>query len=231
MRKLVVALAVIALWGIGAVAPVAAASWPAGTASPWAEAQARSLVESAHVAACGRSLAVSAPMTNLARWRAKDMVVRGYYSHTIAGTNRHAWDYFGAYGVAARQGAEILVWNDYPVDLSPASAVQQWLLSASHRAIVTSCAYDTFGIGTYEGPTGKKMFVGIFGVSTATAARATRTVSVGSLALRAGPGTGYAVRAYEGRGTRLTVTRASGGWLAVRDPRGRTGWVWGAYTR
>lgn len=233
VRKLVAALVIVALWGLGAVAPAAAASWSPGTASSWAESQARSLVQSAHVAACGRSLAVSTPMTDLARWRAKDMVVRAYYSHTIAGTGRHVWDYFGAYRVAARQGAEVLVWNNYPVDLSPASAVQQWMLSASHRAIITSCGYDTFGIGTYEGPTGKKMYVGIFGVSTATAtvARGTRAVVVGSLALRSGPGTRYAVRAYEARGSRLTVTRTSGGWLAVRDARGRTGWVWGAYTR
>ncbi len=234
MRRLVVALTVVALWGIGTATPAGASTWAAGTASPWAEAQARSLVQSAHVAVCGRSLAVSTAMTNLARWRAKDMVVRGYYSHTIAGTSRHVWDYFAAYGVAARSGAEVLDWNDYPVDLSPASAVQQWLLSAPHAAILRSCAYDTFAIGTYEGPTGKKMYVGIFGVATSAAARssaAARTVAVGSLALRTGPGTGYAVRAYEARGTRLTVVGTRGGWLAVRDPRGRSGWVWRAYTR
>ncbi len=231
MRKPAAMLAVaVALWGV-VVAPATAATWAPGTSSPWAEGQARSLVQAAHAAACGRSLAVSTAMTNLARWRARDMVVRDYYSHTIAGTAKHAWDYFGAYGVAARFGGEVLVWNVYPVDLSPASAVQQWLLSSPHAAILRSCAYDTFGIGTYEGPTGKKMYVGIFGVASSSAAMAsTRTVTVGSLKLRAGPGTGYAVRAVEARGTRLTVLRASGSWLSVRDPRGRTGWVWAAYT-
>jgi Bacterial SH3 domain/Cysteine-rich secretory protein family len=230
VRKLAATVAIV-LSTLVVVSPAAAFSWAPGASSPTAEAQVRSLIQSAHVNACGRSLAISAPMTNLARWRARDMIVRGYYDHTILGTGRHAWDYFGAYGVAATSGAEVLVWNNYPVDLSPSSAFQMWMLSAGHRAVIVSCAYDTFGVGTYQGPTGKKMFVGIFGRATRSASSAVRYVTAASLALRAGPGTGYPARAYLRAGTRLTLLRSSGAWLNVRDAAGRTGWVYSAYTR
>lgn len=57
-----------------------------------------------------------------------------------------------------------------------------------------------------------------------------RHVTATSLNLRSGPDTEYSAVEQLQQGTRLTVERQSGSWLAVRAPSGKQGWVKSSYT-
>ncbi|HEY8343116.1 MAG TPA: SH3 domain-containing protein, partial [Calditerricola sp.] len=76
---------------------------------------------------------------------------------------------------------------------------------------------------TFEAP------LPLHSVQAATASQVAVTASV--LNVRAGPGTNYAIISQVKRDTRLTVLKQQGGWLQVRLPNGRTGWVSGQYVR
>ncbi|HEY8342866.1 MAG TPA: SH3 domain-containing protein [Calditerricola sp.] len=72
-------------------------------------------------------------------------------------------------------------------------------------------------------------YVPIHTVEAATASQVTVTASV--LNVRSGPGTNYAIISQVKRNTRLTVQKKQGGWLQVRLPNGRIGWVSEQYVR
>lgn len=56
-------------------------------------------------------------------------------------------------------------------------------------------------------------------------------VTASALNVRSGPGTHYRIITQVQKGIRLTVQKQQGGWLFVRLPNGRTGWVYGQYVR
>ena len=153
------------LLAIVALLPVAstASAWTAGTFDSSAESRMAYLINREHARVCGHGLLRAYQHNNLDRWRAKDMVVRNYFSHTILGTTNKAWSYFGKYGIGEWQGAgEILAWNMYPDDKAADAAFAQYMGSASHRSLIQNCYYNAFGSGAYKGANGKRMFASTF---------------------------------------------------------------------
>ncbi|HYM84836.1 MAG TPA: SH3 domain-containing protein, partial [Candidatus Dormibacteraeota bacterium] len=69
------------------------------------------------------------------------------------------------------------------------------------------------------------------GSTLAAATTTVRYVGVAWLNLRSGPGTGDSIVAVLPYDTRLVVYKSSNGWLYVRIPDPRYGWVYAAYTR
>jgi len=127
--------------------------WPVGTFSPAAEADLASRIQTAHPG----YLIPYAPLRNLARWRAWDMVVHGYFGH-----NRF-YDHLARFGVRDYLlAAEIIGWNNYPDSVSAAAVFAAFMASPAHRGAIVAARYDAFGVAAYKGPDGRKMYVVIF---------------------------------------------------------------------
>ena len=142
--------------------PASVSAWSAGTFDAGAENTLVSLINKEHTRVCGRGLLRAYQHNNLDRWRAKDMVVRNYFSHTILGTSNKAWNYFPRYGIGEWLGAgEILAWNAYPDSVSATTAFNQFMGSATHRALIQNCYYNAFGVGGYKDGA-KRMFASTF---------------------------------------------------------------------
>lgn len=158
MKRLLVALAIVG----ALISPASAVAWTSGPSST-AEYRLEYLIKSAHYKRCGRGHAIARywPLKAPARWRAKDMVVRNYFSHTIKGTSRHVWDYFGRYGIRWSRAGEIIAWNTYSDSQSPYVAMRGWMASPSHRAIILDCRYTRMRVGSYKQGS-KHMYVALF---------------------------------------------------------------------
>lgn len=168
MRKRTVAALIIVLLAalvLSGVVPTPTRAWSAGSTDVAAENRLAYLVNREHIRVCGRGMLRAYPHNNVDRWRAKDMVVRDYFSHTILGTSKKAWNYFAKYGNRDWKGAgENIGWNNYPDNVAADAIFQMFMASPGHRGLIQACAYNTFGVGAYKGPTGKKMFVTTFSV-------------------------------------------------------------------
>ena len=210
-------------------APVASVSWPSGTSSASQEAALASLVQQEHARVCGSPLAVRAYQHNrLDDWRARDMVARNYFGHTILGTSRRAGDYFARYGIRYWLAwGEILATNtgySNPAE----TAFQQFMGSTPHRDVIQNCRYNAFGVGSYMGSGGKAIFALTFSQQKVERLYRSR------LSYRSGPGWSYRHRYTLVAGeTMLVFSRSSTGWERVFKPGRARGWAWGraGYTR
>lgn len=158
-----VAAALLALLLV--VQPAAAWSWAPGSPSVDAERIVRQQINAARTA---RGLPLVHWVTyskryelrRLVRWRARDMAVRGYFSHRIPPTGARVFDYLDNYGITRwYAAAEVLAWNNFPDALAPKAAVDMWMRSDSHRAALLTRRYNVFAAGTYKLADGRKFFV------------------------------------------------------------------------
>jgi uncharacterized membrane protein YgcG len=141
--------------------PSPVGAWSAGTFSSTAERQLVALTNQARAAAGRRSLRVDSVLTSLARWRSKDMITRGYFSHRIPGGGT-VFDVMQRKGYCFKLAGENIGWNSYPDDVATRAVHEQFMNSSGHRANVLGAAWDVIGVGAYKGPTGKKMYTVIF---------------------------------------------------------------------
>jgi uncharacterized protein YkwD len=86
------------------------------------------------------------------------MIVRNYFSHTILGTTRKAWDYYYRWHIRWTMAGEDLAWNSYPTNLTARAIFTAWMHSPSHKRIIDWCGYRRFGIGDYQGSGPVKMY-------------------------------------------------------------------------
>ncbi len=227
MRLLSLLLAVV----LALSAAVPAEAWSAASFDAQAEAVLGDLISAEHDRVCGdgplgSGLVEAEANVRLARWRAEDLGVRDYFSHTILGTDRQFAAYFPGYGIEEwRTAGEILAWNTYADSRAPATAFAGFMASPEHRPLIENCAYDAFGVGSWKTPAGKKLFAVIF-----TEQRLLR-VSTPVAELRAAPGADGRVVAALAAGTVLVDWQARTGWYQVRTPGGQSGWVDGAEVR
>ena len=145
------------------VIPASAQAWTSGPSAS-AEYRLEYLIKSAHYRHCGRGHSLTRwwSLKPPARWRAKDMVVRNYFSHTILGTSRTVFPYLTSrYGITWSRAGEIIAWNTYPDAQSPDMAMRMWLASPSHRAVIYDCRYTHVGVGSYKSGS-KHMYVALF---------------------------------------------------------------------
>jgi len=104
-----------------------------------------------------------ARMADLARQRAAHMAATGEFSHTHAnGTS--VFDMITASGITWFGAGEIIAWNNAEaLDYSVAFAVQGWMGSPPHTAIVLSTEFSRVGFGMAISPTtGKRYWAGVY---------------------------------------------------------------------
>jgi uncharacterized protein YkwD len=102
-------------------------------------------------------------LSALARDRAEYMARTGEFSHTQAdGTN--VFDMIEDSSIRWYGAGEILAWNTAAaLEYSAEFAVQGWMASPGHRAIVLSAGYNYVGFGLAISPTtGKRYWAGVY---------------------------------------------------------------------
>lgn len=145
-----------------AVLPPAPASWSVRTWSPAAEDLLAALTNQARASAGLPPLAVDARLTWLARWRSRDMAVRGYFSHEIPPAGSTVFDVMRSIGIDATWVGENIGW-DSAAPADAASLVERAFLgSSAHLANILDARYDAFGVGTYRAANGREYFTVIF---------------------------------------------------------------------
>ncbi len=101
-------------------------------------------------------------MAALARDRAEYMAATGNFSHTQSG-GRDVFDMIEAAGIRWYAAGEIIAWNTAgPLDYSASFAVQGWMGSAGHRAIVLSDDYNYVGFGLAIADDGTRYWAGVY---------------------------------------------------------------------
>jgi uncharacterized protein YkwD len=163
-RRFATMLAVaFGLTSIGLLAaPRTTLAWDANSFNSTSERQLVSLTNQARASYGLRSLKIDSTLTSIARWRSKDMIVKDYFSHTIAGTSYNVFHVLDQKGYCYRIAGENIGWNNYPDDVATTTIQRQFMGSPDHRANILGKAWDVIGVGAYKGPTGKKMWTVIF---------------------------------------------------------------------
>ena len=102
------------------------------------------------------------PATDLARARSGDMAERNYFSHTTPeGTNFLSM--LSGRGVPYKYAGEILARNNYSDDQAAQVAMDSYLNSAPHKAIIMDGRYNMVGVGyAKSGEDGMHYFAVIF---------------------------------------------------------------------
>jgi uncharacterized protein YkwD len=125
-------------------APAQAA--PAQTALSDKESYLLKAINDKRTAAGLAPVQLSGPLTDLARSRSNDMATRNYFSHTTPeGTN--FLNMLGSRGIPYKFAGEILARNNYPDNQAAATAMNSYLNSAPHKAIIMDPRYSLVGVG------------------------------------------------------------------------------------
>jgi uncharacterized protein YkwD len=155
------------------VAPAPTDAWSSGAFSSSSEKQLVALTNQSRAAAGLKALKVDATLTTIARGRSKDMIVRGYFSHSIPPSGKNVFSIMDSKGYCYAIAGENIGWNNYPDDTATKTVHRMFMESSGHRANIMGKRWDVIGVGAYKGPTGKKMWTVLFadkcGGSTSTA--------------------------------------------------------------
>ena len=107
-------------------------------------------------------LRLDARLSELARDRAQYMAQSGQFSHTQSnGTD--VFDMIDSANITWYAAGEIIAWNTAgPLDYSAEFAVDGWMGSPSHKAIVLSSLYNYVGFGLAIAPDGTRYWAGVY---------------------------------------------------------------------
>ena len=97
----------------------------------------------------------------IARDRAEVMATNDVMSHTEP-DGRNVFDRMNDADITWYGAGEIIAWNHYPVQYSTAEAIQAWMQSPPHHAIMVSTGYNYVGFGAAVAADGKRYFAGVF---------------------------------------------------------------------
>jgi uncharacterized protein YkwD len=142
--------------------PVTAFAWGANAFSSSSEQQLFQLTNQARAAAGRKALHWDSQLASFARARAKDMIVRDYFSHQIPPDGHTVFDVMSNAGYCYNLAGENIGWNNYPDDSATDEIQTMFMNSPDHRANILGPAWDSIGIGAYKGPDGKKMWAVVF---------------------------------------------------------------------
>ena len=107
-------------------------------------------------------LRLDSRLTQLARERAQYMADTGEFSH-VQSNGTSVFDMIEASGMTWYAAGEIIAWNTAgPLDYSAQFAVQGWMGSPSHRAIVLSDDYNYVGFGLAVASNGTRYWAGVY---------------------------------------------------------------------
>jgi len=108
------------------------------------------------------SLRLDSRLTALARERAQYMADTGEFSH-VQSNGTSVFDMIEAADISWYAAGEIIAWNTAgPLDYSAEFAVQGWMGSPSHKAIVLSDDYNYVGFGVAVASNGTRYWAGVY---------------------------------------------------------------------
>jgi uncharacterized protein YkwD len=136
---------------------VAAVSWVSGTVNQTAQDQLISLIKAEHDRVCSNSLSHNSQLVWAARYKAQDMVYRGYFSHASP-DGKYIRQFYNRAGISWSSSAEILAYNSLPDSSSAKGAFNQFMNSTPHRNVIRSCTYTRFGVGVFKNKAGRKYY-------------------------------------------------------------------------
>jgi uncharacterized protein YkwD len=96
----------------------------------------------------------------MARYRATDMALRGYWGHNTPEGNT-ASGFLRACGVGASYYAEIIAANSNDDTTTAQGCFNQWMNSTGHKAIIQKNAYTELGVGAFKF-VNRKFYVALF---------------------------------------------------------------------
>jgi len=100
-------------------------------------------------------------LMSIARDRARVMAENQIMSHTEPDGTK-VWDRINEAGITWYAGGEIIAWNHYPLQYSPAEAIAAWWASPGHHSIMVSTGYNYFGFGAAVSSDGKLYYAGVY---------------------------------------------------------------------
>jgi uncharacterized protein YkwD len=122
----------------------------------------------------------------IAKARADVMAANDVLSHTEPNGTK-VYDRLNADGIGWYAAAEIISWNTYPtIGGSVDAAINSWMASSGHRAIMLSTNYNYVGFGAAVSASGKRYYAGVFVKQRDKTAPRTRFVSVSRSSVDAG---------------------------------------------
>ena len=148
------------------MAPMPVLAWDPGAFSNASEDQLVVLQNQARASAGLRTLRADRTLQAAARWRARDMAQRGYFGHTIEGTDRKVFWYLQyKYDYCFKVAGENLgtvTWEGASAEEVSAWAFDAWMNSAGHRAAILGEAWDSIGVGAYRAEDGRYVWTVLF---------------------------------------------------------------------
>jgi len=156
-------LAVVLGWGAGTAQPAAA-----GVRLTAPEQTVLTLINHFRAAHGCRALRVVSSLERASRSHSRDMLKRGYFSHSSGGssyaTRLRAFGYSAA-GCTCWRVGEIIGWSRDRA--AAASVFRRWIKSPVHRAVILQRSFSEIGVGNTRGAlcglTGVSMFTVDFG--------------------------------------------------------------------
>ena len=142
--------------------PVTAFAWGPNAFSSSSEQQLFQLTNQARAAAGRKALHWDDRLASFARARAKDMIVRDFFSHQIPPDGHTVFDVMSHAGYCYNLAGENIGRNNYPDDQATTEIQTMFMNSPDHRQNILGPAWDVVGIGAYKGPDGKKMWAVVF---------------------------------------------------------------------
>jgi uncharacterized protein YkwD len=146
----VTALVLTALGSLAAPTAVRAA-WASDAFSTVDENLMVQLVNQARANAGKAPVAVSTAVHDVAEWRSKDMIDRGFFSHSIPPEGYNVAYYMTQAGISFSWWGETIGKNTYS-DSTATQAMFDWFMgSPSHQAIILDSRATHIGVGAYKG--------------------------------------------------------------------------------
>ena len=143
-------------------APPSALSWGDGAFSPTSEQELIARTNQSRADAGLGLLHVDAELTAIARWRSKDMSVRGYFSHAIPPAGRKVFTILEEKEYCFTLAGENIGWNTHSDGVATERIHEAFLDSPGHRANIVAEPWGAIGVGAYKGPDGKKLWTVLF---------------------------------------------------------------------
>jgi uncharacterized protein YkwD len=169
-RRPFAGLAVAVALALTLATPGAVFAWDANSYSSADEQLLITLTNQARAAAGLPALREDASLTDMARWRSKDMIDRNYFSHTIPPDGKKVFDYLTASGYCYTVAGENIGTNNFPDDIATETIQQGFMDSPGHRANILGSGWTVLGIGAYKGADGKHMWTVLFAAKCGPAA-------------------------------------------------------------
>lgn len=167
------ALALAALGGFAT--PRTTFAWDTGGYSGASETRLVALHNGARASAGLPTLKFDSRLRAIARWRARDLAERDYFSHTIKGTSRNVFWYLQyKYDYCFKVAGEnlgTLRWDGASEAEVTNWVFDAWIKSAGHRRNILGRAWDSIGVGAYRGSDGTFKWTVLFADRCATAGR------------------------------------------------------------